>query len=256
MYSPRVVLAAALLAATPLGPAWTAEVSHRTEFEITLAGLPMAKAAFLSIRNDRTYEITADIVSTGLAKMIAKTRATMRSTGNVHDDTLRPDRFAFEYSYGRKSRKFRTRFEGGNVVDSVIEPQPKRRKNWVAIAPEHLRNVSDPIAGLILPGDANPCKATIPVYDGETRLNLHLTDKGRKPFETDGFKGDVVVCSVRYEPIAGYRKNHSDINYVRKLKNMEIWFAKSPAMNVYAPVYLSVPTKYGPLRMQATHFDG
>jgi hypothetical protein len=37
---------------------------------------------------------------------------------------------------------------------------------------------------------------------------------------------------------------------------MEIWFAKSASLNVYAPVFLSVPTKFGTVTVTATHFDG
>jgi hypothetical protein len=239
------------------GPAAAEEARNRTDFAIALSGLPVANAVFRAVRNDGGYEINAEIASTGIANFFAQTEAEMSSTGSMRNGELHPERFFFRYRYGKRHRMFETQFKSGNVVSSVIEPQPKaRRKNWIAIRPEHLRAVSDPVAGLILPETGDPCRPKIPVYDGESRLDLLLSDKGTNTFKTEGFDGPVVVCGLRYEPRSGYRRNHSDMEYVRRLKGMEIWFAKSPTMHVYAPVFLSVPTKYGTITMRATRFDG
>ena len=35
---------------------------------------------------------------------------------------------------------------------------------------------------------------------------------------------------------------------------MEVWFAKSDTVNVYAPVYIRVPTTVGNLQINATRF--
>ena len=35
---------------------------------------------------------------------------------------------------------------------------------------------------------------------------------------------------------------------------MEIWFAKADAMKVYAPVYVTVPTKYGTVTITAVKY--
>ena len=61
---------------------------------------------------------------------------------------------------------------------------------------------------------------------------------------------------IRFVPKSGYKKGREDVEYLRRLNSMEIWFAKAEEANVYAPVYLSVPTSYGPLTIKATHFGG
>ncbi len=85
------------------------------------------------------------------------------------------------------------------------------------------------------------------MFDGESRMDFKLSAKGSKPFKTDGFSGDVIVCGVKFVPRSGYKKGRSDVEYLKKLDTMEIWFAKAEAGNVYAPVYVRVPTKYGPV---------
>ena len=76
------------------------------------------------------------------------------------------------------------------------------------------------------------------------------------PETTWGFDGKVVVCGMRYTPLSGYRKGSRETEFLKRLKRMEIWFAKSERMNVYAPVYFSVPTRFGTLTMKASRFDG
>lgn len=232
------------------------EVLNRTNYQIALSGLPLANAFFQARKADNTYAIDAQISSIGLGDIIADAKAEMSSAGAVKEGRFRPEKFSFRYKYGKRVRTFETRFEGGNVVSSVVQPKPKKRKGWVEVMPEDLRAVTDPIAGLVVPTEGELCRSEIKVYDGESRLSLRLARKREEPFKTEGFKGSAIVCSILYEPKSGYRKGHNDVDYVRRLRNMEIWFAKSTPMNVYAPVFLSVPTKYGTLTITATHFEG
>lgn len=84
-----------------------------------------------------------------------------------------------------------------------------------------------------------------------------LSQKGRWPFLTKGFKGaDTLVCGVRYVPKSGYKKGRKDIDYLRNSKAMEIWFAKAEAVDVYAPVYVKILTEYGMLTISAVRFGG
>lgn len=232
------------------------EVLNHTNYQIALSGLPLANAFFQARRKGDSYAVDAQIASTGIGDIIADAKAEMSSAGAVRDGGFRPERFSFRYRYGKKARSFETRFKGGNVVASIIEPPSKKRKGWIEVTPEDLHAVTDPIAGLIMPDGDEPCRSEIKVYDGESRLSLKLARKRENAFKTEGFEGEAIVCSIRYEPKSGYRKGHNDIDYVRRLANMEIWFAKAAPMNVYAPVFLSVPTKYGTLTITATHFEG
>lgn len=257
MRSYRTAITAAFVSVLAGNPAVAEEVRNRTDYTIALAGLRLADARFHARRNGERYEIDAEIASTGLGEFLANTKARMSSAGEVRGGRFLPSKFMFRYKYGKRQRLFETRFEDGNVVSSIVEPQPKkRRKGWIPVQPEDLKSVTDPVAGLVMPGDGDPCRGKIPVYDGESRLDLRLSRKREQPFTTEGFSGPAIVCALRYEPKSGYRKGHRDVEYVRRLTNMEIWFAKSTPMDVYAPVFLSVPTKYGTLTVTATRFEG
>jgi len=257
MSRPAVFVLLLLSIAVSYGRAGAGEAHNRTNYKISLGGIHLANAFFQARRDRDAYSIEAQIATTPVASIIAQSMAEMSSTGIIRKDRLEPERFYFRYRYGKRHRRFETSFSGGDVTQSLIEPQSrKKRKNWVPIRAADLVAVTDPVAGLVIPADQDPCRSPIPVFDGEARLDLKLSRIGLRNFKTEGFSGSVVVCGMRYEPKAGYRKGNRDIDYVRKLDGMEIWFAKSAPMNVYAPVYLSVPTSYGPLTIKATHFGG
>ena len=234
------------------------QIRHRADFAIQLAGLPFARATFKSLRDDNLYEIEVEFESAGVGEVVTDLTAELVSTGVIEKTGLQSQRYYLQYRKGKRHRLFETEFEDGDVVSTRIEPARDRSKvkNWVPVTPEDLKSVTDPLAGLIQPAGGDPCKPLIPVYDGETRLDLELEPRGEAEFKTDGFDGKVVVCGMRYRPLAGYRKGSSEAEFLRRLKTMEIWFAKSERMNVYAPVFFSVPTKFGTLTMKATHFDG
>lgn len=233
-------------------------LSHRADFDINLAGLPFAKASFNSRRDDNLYEIEVNFRAAGVGQVVNDMTAELVSTGVIGESGLQAQRYLLEYRKGTRHRRFEAEFKDGDVVATRIEPKRDRSKqrNWVPIRPDDLKAVTDPLAGLIQPASSDPCKPLIPIYDGEARLDISLDRKREEAFKTQGFDGTVVVCAMRYTPLSGYRKGSRDMEFLKRLKSMEIWFAKSDRMNVYAPIFFSVPTRFGTLTMKATRFDG
>jgi hypothetical protein len=231
---------------------------NKAEFSIALSGLPIARAEFTTTLRDTRYEVSAALRTTGLARFITDTKAEIKVDGLAGRKSWRPRDFSFHYDYGRRSRSFQTRFLHDQVTSSTITPKPdySKRKNWVPTKPEDLRNVTDPVTALIVPAASEPCRAMVGVFDGEARMNLRLAPKRTDTFSATGYDGEVTVCSIRYEPVSGHRRKSKDIDYIKRLDNIEIWFAKSATLDVYAPVYLAVPTKYGVISITATRFEG
>lgn len=247
--------AAALLAfagfATPLS---SAGLEHRTDYSIRLAGLPIAFASFRSQFDDKRYTISGSLKSAGLADIFSSTRGTTEVSGVIHRASLRARTYTVSYRSGKRGRDIDVAFRNGDVVKASMTPPRKLPKNWVPVSRNDMRAVLDPISGLIIPADERVCPKTLPIFDGESRLDLKLSAKGTRPFSTRGFKGEAIVCGIRFIPRAGYKKGRSDVEYLRRLTTMEIWFAKAEGANVYAPVYAKIPTSLGPVTVSATRF--
>lgn len=237
-------------------PASAAEIRHHTDYSIRLSGLPVATASFRSAFDGDRYSISGSLHSAGLADIFARTQGTTAVSGIVSRDRLRATSYSVNYKSGKRGRAIDVTFRNGNVVHASMTPARKKPDNWVPVSTADMRAVLDPISGLIVPAGSRVCPKTLPIFDGESRLDLKLTSKGTKPYSTKGFAGEAVVCGLRFVPKSGYRKGREDVEYLRSLKTMEIWFAKADAANVYAPVYVRIPTKLGPVTVSATRFGG
>lgn len=253
----------ALLCCLPLpaGVAAAAEkvalsaISQRAEYRVTLSGLPIADAWFDAVFEGDRYTISSRFYSSGIAQLLVEMHADTLSSGHLRDGRATPKSYVQDFRRGKGVRRYDVNFTRGNVTDFTIVP-PRRAipKNWVKVMPEHLKSVLDPLTAMLRPGNEAPCPARLPVFDGEMRFDLVFDLKGQADFSTKGFDGKAAVCSVRFEPKSGYRKGRQDVDYVRRLTGMEIWFARSAKLDAYAPVRLTVPTRYGELKVVATRF--
>lgn len=246
--------AASLMLAGLATPLASAEREHRTDYSIRLAGLPVAVASFRSEFDGNRYLISGNLRSAGLADIFSSTQGTTSVSGVISRDKLSARNYSVFYKSGKRSREIDVTFRNGNVVEASMTPPRRKPKNWIPVSRSDMRAVLDPISGLIIPAGGRICPKTLPIFDGESRLDLKLSAKGTKPFTTEGFEGEVVVCGIRFIPKSGYRKGRDDVEYLRRLTTMEIWFAKAEAADVYAPVYAQIPTRLGPVTVWATRF--
>lgn len=251
--SMKMTIAAVALALAS-APAQAAEVRHTTEYSIALGILPIAKASFTTRMNDDRYDISGIFSAAGLASVLKDISGKTSISGVKTTSRLQANHFSLLYRDGKRSRTYDVKLRNGNVTSSTISPPPKSRPgDWVEVKARDLRSVLDPISGLIFPENAKVCPSRLPVYDGESRMDLILTSAGTKPFKTAGFSGEAIVCKIKYSPRSGYRHGRKDIEYLKSI-SMEVWFAKADDVKVYAPVYARIPTRIGQVYITATRY--
>lgn len=252
--APMIALLAGLCA---VAPAHAGNVESTTHYSVRFLGFQVARAAFKTVFDGRSYTISGTARSAGIVAIFDSTHASAKVSGVVRPGRLQANSYLVSYTSGKKKSRTEVSFRNGNVTATSEEPKEKPHgKDWVALSNADLKAVLDPVSGLIVPVGTPVCPRTIPVFDGETRADIMLTPTGRQPFSTDGFKGEAIACSVRFVPRAGYRKTNSSIKYLQDATSMEVWFARSPSANVFAPVYARVPTKIGAVTVWATQFGG
>ena len=259
MTSIRKALSGAILVLAMAGPqvAQAEPVQVQTDYRVSLIGFPVASASFLTRVDGKSYSISGDLRSSALSDIFSRTRGNASVSGKVAGDKLEASKFLVTYTTDKKKHRTEITFKDGDVRSTVNEPETKAKPDdWVPLLKGDLRKVLDPLSGLVFPAGSPVCPRSLPIFDGEGRATLHLAPKGVRPFRTKGFKGDAIVCSVRFEPNSGYRKNSSSIKYLRDLKNAEVWFARNDNVGLYAPVYAKVPTKIGKVIVAATRFGG
>ena len=110
-----------------------------------------------------------------------------------------------------------------------------------------------PGAGDTLSADA--CRGGPAIFDGRFRYNLRLEYKRLDTITIEkSYQGPVVVCSIYFEPIAGYNPKRDGIKYLVAQRNMEIWLAPIAGTRLLATVKLLIPTPWGAAKLQATQY--
>src|SRR6218665_4148237 len=65
-----------------------AEISHNTDYSISLAGLPIAKASFHTELDSGRYKISGTLKSAGIADILSSTSGQTSVSGTVGRDRL------------------------------------------------------------------------------------------------------------------------------------------------------------------------
>ncbi len=238
------------------GGAGAADYRYDTSYKVSLGVLPIARMTFQTAVENERYTISGQFHSSSLVDIVREVSADSTVSGRMSGGTMSPERYVLDYKSGKRNHVYEVLFAGGNVVETKVTPERPKPDSWVPVPPADLRSVFDPIGALLIPGDADVCAQTLPVYDGESRMDLVLSPNRSESFSAGRAKGEAIVCSVRYVPKSGYRKGRKDIEYLKSVTGMEIWFAKTATLKLYAPVYAKIPTRYGTVHVTAEKFDG
>jgi len=144
-----------------------------------------------------------------------------------------------------------------------VKAMPAPGANQVPITDANRTGVLDPMTALLvhIPGAGKTtvpeaCERTIPIFDGHTRYNLRLSFKRVDTVSTAGvYQGPVVVCDVKFFPVAGYDPKHFLITYLASRRDIEIWLAPIAGSRLMVPYRMSMPTPMGLGILQATKFE-
>jgi hypothetical protein len=94
------------------------------------------------------------------------------------------------------------------------------------------------------------------VFDGHTRYNLQLAFKRHDKVKTDtGYQGSVVVCAVKFIPVADFNPKRFLITYLAAQHDIEIWLAPFAGSWLMVPYRVSIPTRMRLGILQATKFE-
>ncbi len=241
----RTMSAALLTILAAAGTAGAAQ-TFRTDYSITLMGIPVGKASFTSVIGEDDFRIDGSLASAGMARLFDSTQGTTSASGRLSETGMTPRSYDLNYRSDKKTQRTAIRFSNGNVTATEnVPPSRPRQGDWVHLQENHLTSVVDPISSTVLRAarPADVCNRTIRIYDGEMRADLRLAPAGAS-------RGQV-TCTARFEPVAGYRPSRSALKYLRDRARITIAFAPLADTGFYAPVDASIGTQVGTVRIVA-----
>jgi hypothetical protein len=231
-------------------------------YEVSLAGIPVGKGAWVIDIADDQYSAAASGGTSGLLKAFAGGSGTGASQGRVVNGAFVPLSYSATTTSSKKSETIRMTLGGGNVKEFVIEPEPGVDPDRIPVTDGHRRGVFDPMTGAFLrvPGTGDPvspeaCRVTTPIFDGRMRYDLKLEFKRMATVRAEkGYQGPVVVCAIYFSPVSGYIPDRAAIKYLAAQRNMEVWLAPIAGTRVLVPFKMTVPTPLGTGTLEAVQF--
>jgi hypothetical protein len=177
-------------------------------------------------------------------------------SGYVESGAPHPASFQMSYKMGSKTTSVKMGFDGTGVSNVALVPNKPPNPEAIRLKPENLKNVFDPMAATLAISNAtasDACNRTIPVFDGRARFDLRLSLKGHEAIKDKhptGQPAELVVCRVKYVPIAGHKPKDFVSPWI-DYDHIEIALRAIPSAGIYVPYRITVPSTLGPAEMDA-----
>ena len=224
-------------------------------YKVSYGALPVGELNANVAIAPQSYKLDANFKSSGIAKLMKKTRGQAAAHGAIGASGLRPKAFAMDYTSGKKTRARSVAFAGGSVARATETPARTPPANWVPTLPQHLAGAIDPASALLVtaPG-GNPCAGTAKLFDGRTRIDATMNSLGATRFRTKGYKGTAHKCAVSIAPVGGYKTGKSE-QRLRGMRGVTASFVPVPGTALHMLVQLEVPTPIGTFTAKATRLS-
>lgn len=257
--APLAALATGLSAL--VNPAGAGAASLDADYSISLLGLEIGSARLAGTLENSSYKLNINARMTGLVGGVTGGKGAGNATGSMVAMRLAPATFAVTAASSSDTRTVRMAL-GSSAVQAIdISPPIDFKPDRVPLNDTHKRGIVDPISAFLMPvaiGKAATeaaCNRTLPIFDGAARYDITLSYADTRTVKLDGYQGPVVVCNVRYVPIAGHRSERKATQFMATNREMTAWLAPIAGTNLVAPVRISVKTMVGTAVIEATRFQ-
>jgi hypothetical protein len=193
--------------------------------------------------------------------LVNSSRGASTGSGQVIDGKIAPATFATTASNATMTRTIRMALAENAVTGVDIAPPFDDKPDRIPLTPKDEQNIVDPVGAFVIPApigaaptSAGACNRTLPVFDGYTRFDIALAYVGERKVKTKGYSGPVAICSARYIPVAGHRRDRPATKFMADNKDIEVWLAPIGASNVLMPYRISIRTMVGTAVAEATEF--
>ena len=255
------VFACLMLAGALLAHPVSGEAPHVTQgqiqaaYEVGVANIDLGTVDVAAKFGGTGYDLTANGEFSLLAGLLYRATGKTTSNGKLAGAGPQPERYSLSVTDNQSNQRVQIAFAGNTVRDVQMKPKKRPDKKAVPIPEGQLSNVLDPLTAAFMsvrsnipPGDLEICNQTLRVFDGRQRFDLTLSPKRTEAIAGQAPKAvaeTVAVCRVKYEPVGGYRRENSAVQFLQKSDEIEAWLVAVPGTGFYVPYKVVVPTAWG-----------
>lgn len=234
----------------------------RARYTVTLMGFHIGEAAAVGSLGPANYRIDLNAKLTGIAAMVSNIKLALAATGALRKSGPAPSTYATTSANSIGSRTVRMSLDAGNVKAVEIFPPFEDKEGRIPVTEANKRNIVDPTSALIMPvPEGEPlvgpaaCDRRIPVYDGYVRFDVALHYVGVRDVSVKGYSGPVSVCSARYIPISGHKRDSKSTKFMAENRDIEAWLAPIERAHVVVPLHVALMTLAGDAVIDAVDFS-
>lgn len=229
-------------------------------YSISIAGIPIGKAAAESRFNGSRYTLTINGFTSGVSRLVSDATANLASNGAISGSRVLPSSYRLETVDGGHAASIEMRMNAGTVTAVKAIPEPREPPDRVPLNGRDKQNIVDPLSALILPTPGvgkmtaeQACDRTVRVFDGWQRFDVRLSYKRQRDVNgSDGaYSGPVYICGARFIPVAGHVPKR--VKALANNKSIEIWLAPISDMSLLVPYSIQLNLPLGTLVVRANN---
>lgn len=210
-----VVLASALSPAAARAAERAAARTLDLTYDVYLGGLHIFTFDVdMTLQPDR-YRVAAEGATQGMVGWMYGWQTSLSAEGRERNGRIAPERYDAESNWQGNQRTVQLGFAGDGGYELERTPPPEPDPDVEGGLPETLpEGTVDPLSLAVAASQAlvetGRCDQTVPVFDGQRRYDLTLTqiDEATLPAsEYSVYQGRAVRCGISMKRISGFRKS-------------------------------------------------
>lgn len=235
-----------------------AENTIETHHSVYVGGLYLGGITTQIEQDGNRYKIDSAATTSKAFEWALSWIANGETIGIVDPGKFSPLVHEHESAWNKKLRTVKMDYDKSGKI--TVERSGKRSSNpnkYVPIDPKSLPNSIDPMTAMLAASSrleaGKDCTMDLPVFDGERRYDVHLTQKGErvfKPSRYSVFSGPAVGCKIDVTKKGGFKKD--SINQNNLTQEFVVWAAAPVSGGRVVPVRMEVSTEFGVLEL---HLD-
>ena len=232
----------------------------KIDYQLRLAGFTVGEAKLAQDTTNTSYRTRMSVKLAGLAAMFSSGAGQATASGRIGPTAATPSSYLLKVFKGDETETIRIGMSGGTA--KLLEKTPEKPVDLekIPVTEVHKRGATDPIsAGIVIVRDgpqvsANACNHSPKIYDGHTRFDLIYSFDRIEKVDMPGYKGEGVVCKVRFVPVAGHHPSRQE-ELAGRNSTSEVLLVPVTGTRMLVPARIIVPTKLGTASATALKLD-
>ncbi len=225
-------------------------------YAISFNGFNIGSFKFDSKVEGKRYSLDGDAELSALLGAF-KWRGISRTSGKVGRKGPKPSGYLLSFKGTGRSGSIKVGFDRKGVKSASMIPPIPVAADEIPLQRKHLHGAIDPLSAVMalsLGSGKRPCAQKLSIFDGKQRFDLKLRYRGQRAAPQvpgqPGLAKSMVVCSVQYQPLGGYRMTSTTKQLVQS-DGLEIAMLPVPGANFAVPHEIRIPTSYGSIVLLA-----